>query len=279
VRSFPWILGALLPACALDHASDFPAEAGAPAPRQRARDAQVEAPDAAGLYPREDPQRGTDAALDPDTSRASDAAPDTRRDLPKETCNGQDDDGDGKLDEGCVMRLLLDDDNRPNEIYDTPVQLDGARLIWGHTDDSYQGNLWTAKLPLGTPELLFSHQPPVRASHDGERVVYSDYDQFGFTLLDLRDGSRRLIKPLEPAGYNLMYTAWRGATSPTPRTCATATRTRPSSCTTWRLDRRSSWSPSQRSSGGRASARGSYSGWTIATAITPTSTAWTTATT
>ena len=42
------------------------------------------------------------------------------------------------------------------------------------------------------------------------QLAVQRYDQFGFTLLDLRDGSRRLIKPLEPAGYNLMYTSLEG---------------------------------------------------------------------
>jgi hypothetical protein len=113
--------------------------------------------------------------------------------VPQEVCNGRDDDADGKRDEGCPILLGEGRD----------LKIGGGRLVWQQRIEE-EGSLWTALLPDGAPELVVrSGWRQVYAATDGQRIVHSDPEGRLFVLVDMRDGSKRVIEPLEPKGNGL----------------------------------------------------------------------------
>lgn len=135
----------------------------------------------------------------------------------REVCNGQDDDADGKRDEGCP--ILLGEG--------TELKIAGARVVWQQRVDG-EGSLWTALLPEGKPELVArSGWRSAYAATDGSRVVYSDDEGKRFVLLDTRDGSKRPIEPMDPKGNGLFAPSLDGDR------VAYAQSLHPSNCSGW----------------------------------------------
>ncbi len=96
----------------------------------------------------------------------------------RERCNGRDDDGDGKVDEGCPIRLTRD----PRD--DVESDLQGGRLVWNNAGVTY-----LRTLPDGDAQRLpyFCAGPSLWAGRlacvgDGEYLVY-----------DLASGTRTRI--------------------------------------------------------------------------------------
>lgn len=207
VRSTLLIFGALAFGCALDHHGRggtgelmpdevAPDEAAVPRPRRDAAAALADEPD----------------PLEPDVHEPDAATPQPRTDAEAvrgpEQCNGGDDDGDGRRDEGCPFRLT-------DAVFDaaggweTPVQLDDGRVIWLQLGDEGH-ELWSAKLPHGAPTRLRTGDYPLRAVHDGDRIAYVDYERFGYVIRDLQSGAERFIKPIDPSGSNLLQMSLEG---------------------------------------------------------------------
>lgn len=103
------------------------------------------------------------------TGDADAAAPDARPLGRRERCNTVDDDLDGRVDEGCPVRLTTD----PAD--DTAPTLSGARVAWLRADPRVQGtegSLWTLDLTTPGERRLVdrAHLPSIA----GERVVFSE---------------------------------------------------------------------------------------------------------
>ena len=76
------------------------------------------------------------------------ATPDLMSPLPPESCNGRDDDGDGRIDEGCPIRITTD------EADDTQPALDGNRLAWTRRRPDMPSELWVKDLPAGAERMI-----------------------------------------------------------------------------------------------------------------------------
>ena len=103
----------------------------------------------------------------------------------RERCNGVDDDLDGKLDEGCPIRLTFHPGN------DFRVSLSNGRIAWVRqpvgTNGSY-GDIYVMDLPDGEPRKVGEGIAP---SLSGDRIAYLNE---GIFVLDLVTGDSRQIE-------------------------------------------------------------------------------------
>lgn len=126
-----------------------------------------------------------------DASAHADAATDVRPLGRRERCNTVDDDLDGRVDEGCPVRLTTDpaDDVAPT--------LSGNRVAWLRADPRVQGSagsLWALELGASAERRLVE-----RASFPsiaGERVVFSEGG--ACALYDLRAGASTPVPRGDP---------------------------------------------------------------------------------
>ncbi len=119
----------------------------------------------------------------------------------EEVCNGRDDDGDGKYDEGCPLPLTVD-----SNVNTRSVRLHAGRVVWLASDEG-ETVLWTARLPHGEPEELLRKPYWFDVGLNAERVVYGGRNQHdrrldGFTVLDLRDGSEVFVPAAVPDAHS-----------------------------------------------------------------------------
>jgi hypothetical protein len=108
----------------------------------------------------------------------------------RERCNGVDDDLDGRIDEGCPIRLT----NNPRD--DIMPSLDHGRVAWIRlpqtTTSSYnEGDLYVRDLPNGE-ERLVAHSA-TWPSLSGDRVAYWTPSRLSYGVVDLDTGEETLI--------------------------------------------------------------------------------------
>ncbi len=111
------------------------------------------------------PEGGVDASSDTGSPRGR-----------REQCNGIDDDLDGRIDEGCPIRLTTD------SRHDSLASLSGMRLAWIRFEPgAYVGDLMVRDLPAGVERKVASNASAPSVS--GNRIAFWRSDHI--VILDL----------------------------------------------------------------------------------------------
>ena len=107
---------------------------------------------------------GTLESDDRAASLSGDAAAPPRQKGRREQCNGVDDDLDGRIDEGCPIRITTHPD------HDAYPSLSGTRVAWTRLKPNQSdGEIWTRDLPGGVEQFVAKGYYP---SLSGNRVAF-----------------------------------------------------------------------------------------------------------
>lgn len=127
-----------------------------------------------------------------DGSAPSDDAPPP----PRERCNGRDDDGDGKIDEGCPLRVVIDVDPTRASPWRW-VSDDGARVLFTRASSSTFGSVWLFERGRGERLLLDGYLAPVLSASATRVAAYRPPVAidlaYRFVELDLTGASPRTV--------------------------------------------------------------------------------------
>jgi beta propeller repeat protein len=146
----------------------------------------------------------------------------------RERCNGIDDDLDGKIDEGCPIRLTFAKD----EFADAQLTVGGGRIAWTHSswdDGGGFDELRVRALPNGptSDQYIVIDRTDVAPSLSGDRIAYLSYRQQIMTVRDLASGqtwtrptggATRLM--LVEEGHKLVFVSVAGGYGNSPATFA-----------------------------------------------------------
>jgi hypothetical protein len=103
----------------------------------------------------------------------------------RERCNGIDDDLDGRIDEGCPIRLTH------NPLNDVTPSLDDGRVAFIRGSGNGEGDLYLYDLRTGTERRLTG--PAMLPSLSGHRVAFWTPSRLSYGIYDLDTGEETLV--------------------------------------------------------------------------------------